>query len=87
MLDRGYKGDPPLLAFYKKKLLIPGWVVEPTFAEAEYIASKLQARPRLRQAWRVSEVIKRHGKRKVTPETVTRLCRFLAEAVSGGLSK
>lgn len=51
-LEIEYRDDPKLLAFYKVKLLEPGWAGELSDNEAEYIASELSKSPKLRGIWR-----------------------------------
>ncbi len=52
LLDEELKNDQPLLAWYKIKLLDPGWAGELTDAEAEYISIELSKNPTLRGTWR-----------------------------------
>ena len=51
-LEKDHSRDPGLLAFYKDKLLIPGWSGILTDAEAEYIGQELAKSPNLRGVWR-----------------------------------
>ena len=50
-LDERYKDDPELLAFYKKKLLEPGWAGELSLDEFAYVKSQLRQSALLRRRW------------------------------------
>jgi hypothetical protein len=51
LLEERYKDDPELLAFYQKKLLIPGFASELAPYELAYIKSQLRQSPSLRRRW------------------------------------
>ena len=50
-LQERYANNPQLLAFYEKKLLIPGWAGELHPDELAYIKSQLQGSPSLKRRW------------------------------------
>ena len=50
-LEERYAKDPELLAFYKKKLLEPGWAGELSPDEFAYVKSQLKQSPSLRRRW------------------------------------
>lgn len=76
-LKERYKNDPRLLAFYKKKLLIPYWPGEADATEAEYITRKLNRSPALRRLWQVHRFTR--YRKKVTPEVVKKMARIWSQ--------
>ena len=50
-LEERYRDYPELLAFYQKKLLIPGWAYNLAPDELAYIKSQLRISPSLRRRW------------------------------------
>ena len=50
-LEERYAKDPKLLAFYEKKLLIPGWAGDLSPDEFAYIKSQLKQSPSLKRRW------------------------------------
>jgi len=51
MLEELYRDDPQLLAYYKKKLLIPGWAGELPPYEMAYEKLRLLQSPSLKRRW------------------------------------
>ena len=50
-LEERYENDPELLAFYKQKLLQPGWAGELDTVELAYIKAELKRSASLRRRW------------------------------------
>lgn len=50
-LEERYANDPEMLAFYKRKLLQPGWAGEMDCVELDYIKSQLRQSPSLKRRW------------------------------------
>jgi len=50
-LEERYADDPDLLAFYRKKLLEPGWAGELDSVELAYVKSELRQSHSLRRRW------------------------------------
>ena len=46
-----YTKDKPLLKFYKRKLLEPGWAGELNIEEYDYIRAQLKEEPALKTKW------------------------------------
>jgi hypothetical protein len=61
-LEERYAKDPELLAFYQKKLLIPGWAGELSPDEFAYIKSQLRQSPSLKRGWGFRPSAKRLSK-------------------------
>jgi hypothetical protein len=76
-LQERYKNDPVLLAFYQKRLLIPGWAGEVDTVESEFTASELRRKPALRKRWQVSKFTRK--RKAISPAMVKRLTRWLIE--------
>jgi len=64
-LDERYKDDPQLLAFYKTKLLEPGWAGELDRVEFAYVRSELQKSPTLRRRWGFRPSAKRLSEKRI----------------------
>jgi len=58
-LQERYANDPQLLAFYKRRLLEPGWAGELSPDELAYIKSELRKSPTLRRKWGFRPSLKR----------------------------
>jgi len=82
-LDERYRDDPELLAFYKKKLLVPGWAGEVDDVEAAYIAEELTRSQKLRRLWRVGKFTR--YRKKITPAVAKRLAGIWAEMPLSGV--
>jgi hypothetical protein len=50
-VEEQYSSDPPLLSFYLKKLLEPGWAGELSPDEFAHIKSQLRQSSSLRRRW------------------------------------
>ena len=50
-LEERYAGDPQLLDYYKKKLLVPGWAGQLDRVELAYVKSELMKSPCLKRRW------------------------------------
>jgi hypothetical protein len=50
-LEERYPRDPQLLAFYRKRLLEPGWAGELNPDELAYVKSELRQSASLRRRW------------------------------------
>ena len=70
-IDERYRDDPKLLAFYRKKLLIPGWAGEIDDVESTYIAEELTRNRQLRRLWQVGQFTR--YRKKITPAVAKRL--------------
>jgi hypothetical protein len=64
-LEERYKDDPELLAFYQKKLLIPGCASELAPYELAYIKSQLRQSPSLRRRWGFRPSAKRFSEARI----------------------
>ena len=64
-LEERYEDDPELLAFYKKKLLEPGWAGELDRAEFAYVRSELQKSPQLKRRWDFPPSAKRFSEKHI----------------------
>jgi len=64
-LEERYTSDPGLLAFYKKKLLIPGWAGELKRYELQYIKAELKKSPSLRVRWGFRRSAKRFSEKHI----------------------
>jgi len=58
-LQGRYANDPQLLAFYKRRLLEPGWAGELSSDELAHIKSELRKSPTLRRKWGFRPSLKR----------------------------
>ena len=76
-LETRYKDDPELLAFYRKGLLVPGWVYMIDDVEADYIAEELSKSPMLRRLWQVRKFAR--YRKKITPAIAKRLAQIWVE--------
>jgi len=59
MLEERYRNAPDLLEFYKRKLLMPGWVGEIDTVELDYIKSHLRQSSSLKRRWGFRPTAKR----------------------------
>lgn len=71
-LEKPYASDSQLLAFYKRRLLEPGWAGELSPDELAYIKSELRKSPTLRRKWGFRPSLKRLSRDRI--QAVARNC-------------
>jgi len=64
-LQERYANNPQLLAFYEKKLLVPGWAGELSPDEFAYIKSQLRQSPSLKRRWGFRPSAKRLSEKRI----------------------
>jgi len=69
-LEERYRDDPQLLAHYKKKLLIPGWLGELPPYEMAYEKSRLLQSPSLKRRWGFRPSAKRLSESHCRPSAI-----------------
>lgn len=62
-LEKRYAGDLKLLAYYKQKLLIPGWAGQLDAVELAYVKSEIMKSPSPKRHWGLKPSTKRVSKK------------------------